>query len=301
MEVLINEEQVDVTLEEEQTLGEVMEGLRAWLKDSQLFITDVVVDEKDVSLDAPESWARTRVDDINRIEIMAMPPWEVKAAGLQVLVQYFTLLRDAIRSGDDRRLEEISGEAGHVARSLPSYAEDLVDTRDRTDIFHRVVDAPEVREGSLPDPDRATELLRYLDQAVTVLTSRAREISRPQAEAIATAQTIRGLIPEMNEISVMLQRNEDRRAMDSLVRFTELVGKLLRIMPHMVRAGDVPQVSTDRLEEYGAELNATLEEMVDAFGTQDSVLIGDLVEYELVPKIEELLDSIPAAGQDTQS
>lgn len=301
MEVLINEEQVDVTLEEEQTLGEVMEGLRGWLNDSQLFITDVVVDEQDVKLDAPESWAQTRVDSIGRIEIMAMAPWEVKAAGLQVLVQYFTLLRDAIRSKDGRQLDEVSGEADHIARTLPTYAQDLIDPNDRTDILHRIVDAPEIREGTLPGAERATELLGYLDQAVTVLASRAREISRPHAEAAATARTIRGLIPEVSEVSVLLQRGEDRRAMDSLVRFTELVGKLLRIMPHMVRGNHEPAVSAERLEKYGAELNATLEELVDAFGTQDSVLIGDLVEYELVPKIEELLDYIPSVEQDAQS
>ncbi len=301
MEVLINEEQVDVTLEEEQTLGEVMEGLRGWLNDSQLFITDVIVDEQDVKLDAPESWAQTRVDDIDRIEIMAMAPWEVKAAGLQVLVRYFTLLRDAIRSEDGRQLDEVSGEAEHISRSLPTYAQDLIDPNERTDILHRIVDAPEIREGTLPDGERATELLGYLDQAVTVLTSRAREISRPHAEAVATARTIGGLIPEVSEVSVLLQRGEDRRAMDSLVRFTELVGKLLRIMPHMVREKDAPGVSADRLEQYGAELNATLEELVDAFGTQDSVLIGDIVEYELVPKIEELLDYIPSVEQDAQS
>lgn len=301
MEVLINEEQVDVTLEEEQTLGEVMEGLRGWLNDSQLFITDVIVDEQDVKLDAPESWAQTRVDDIDRIEIMAMAPWEVKAAGLQVLVRYFTLLRDAIRSEDGRQLDEVSGEAEHISRSLPTYAQDLIDPNERTDILHRIVDAPEIREGTLPGGERATELLGYLDQAVTVLASRAREISRPHAEAVATARTIGGLIPEVSEVSVLLQRGEDRRAMDSLVRFTELVGKLLRIMPHMVREKDAPGVSADRLEQYGAELNATLEELVDAFGTQDSVLIGDIVEYELVPKIEELLDYIPSVEQDAQS
>jgi len=301
VEVLINEERVDVTLEEEQTLGEVMEGLRGWLNDAKLFITDVVVDEQDVRLDAPDSWSQTRVDDIGRIQIMAMPPWEVKAAGLQVLVQYFTLLRDAIRDGDARQLGEVSEEAEHIAESLPTYAQDLIDPNGRTDILHRIVDAREIREGVLPDSERTAELLGYLDQAATVLTSRAREISQPQAEAAATAQTIRGLLPEVNEVSILLQRGEDRRAMDSLVRFTELVGKLLRIMPHLVREVASSLISAERLQNYGAELNATLEELVDAFGTQDSVLIGDLVEYELVPKVEELLDYIPSAERDSQS
>lgn len=297
MEVLINREQVDVTLEHERTLGEVMEGLRGWLNDSQLYITDVLVDQQDVRLDAPENWADTDIDDVGRIEIRALPPWEVKAAGLDVLVQYFTLLRDTLRAGEASQLRSLAADAESVAASLPIYARDLVDEEERSDPFFRIVDAPEIRGGELPAPERGQELLGYLEQAITVLTGRAREIANPIPEAVATARAIRGLVPDMSDVSVLLQRGEDRRAMDYIVRFTELVAKLLRIMPHAIRQNEDPAASTAELERYGTELNATLQELVGAFGTQDSVLIGDLVEYELVPKIEELLAYVPHEEQ----
>jgi hypothetical protein len=301
VEVLINQEQVDVTLEHEKTLGEVMDGIRGWLNESQLYITDVMVDERDVKLDAPESWAGTSVDDIHRIEILALPPWEVRAAGLQILVQYFTLLRDAVRDGDETRLSELSGETDRIGESLPIYAQDLVDAEARDDAFFGIVDAPEIRNGTAPTGARREELLTRLEQCITVLGARIREISRPFAEAHATARTIRGLLPEVNEVSVLLQRGEDRHAMDLIVRFTELIAKLLRIMPHIARDEADPRVSQDRLEQYGTELNQTLEELVGAFDTQDSVLIGDLVEYELVPKIEELLDYVPSEEPNERS
>lgn len=294
MEVLINQEQVDVTLEHEKTLGEVMDGIRGWLNEAQLYITDVMVDERDVKLDAPEAWAATSVDDIHRIEILALPPWEVRAAGLQILVQYFTLLRDAVRDGDDARLGELASEAERIGESLPIYAQDLVDAEERDDVFYRIIDSPEIRHGEAPTGTRREQLLTQLEQCITVLAGRIREISRPFAEANATARTIRGLLPEVNEVSVLLQRGEDRRAMDLIVHFTELIAKLLRIMPHVVREKADPRVSQDRLEQYGTELNETLQELVGAFDTKDSVLIGDLVEYELVPKIEELLEYVPS-------
>lgn len=301
MEVLINREQVDVTLEHERTLGEVMEGLRGWLNDSQLFITDVLVDQQDVRLDAPENWADTDIDDVGRIEIRALPPWEVKAAGLEVLVQYFTLLQDSLRTGDAAQVRALAADAESIAASLPIYAQDLVDEDERSDPFFRIVDAPEIRGGELPADDRHTELLGYLDTAITVLTARGREIAHPLPEAHATARAIRGLVPDMSEVSVLLQRGEDRRAMDYIVRFTELVAKLLRIMPHALRQNEDPAASTAELERYGTELNTTLQELVGAFGTQDSVLIGDLVEYELVPKIEELLSYVPQEDQAEQA
>jgi hypothetical protein len=301
VEVLINQEQVDVKLEDERTLGEVMEGLQGWLNESQLYITDVTVDEQDVKLDAPESWAERSVDDIDRIEILALPPWEVRSSGLQILVEYFSVLKEAVETGEPERIADLASEAESVSASLPVYASDLVDEKRRDDVFLKIVDAPEVREGRLPEGERREELLTQLSQAVTVLNSRVREIERPYQEAGATARTIRGLIPKVNEVSVLLQRGEDRDAMNLIVRFTELLAKLLRIMPHVARVGADQGVSKERLESYGSELNATLEELVGAFNSQDSVLIGDLVEYELVPKVEELLDYVPEPEQSEQT
>jgi hypothetical protein len=300
VQVLINQERVDVTLENEKTLGEVVHGIRTWLNESQLYITDVTVDEQGVALDAPDSWADTSIEDVDRIEISALPPWQVKSAGLQLLTDYFSYLADAIRNGKQENIAELATEAPNVASSLPLYARDLVDTENRDDIFSRIVDAPEILEGRLPDGPRSEELLGYLDQAVTVLRGRLREVASPVTESAATAETIRTLIPEMNEMSVLLQRGEDAKAMDLIVRFTELIAKLLRIVPHVERETDDPTFAKDNLEPYGEELNTTLGELVEAFNAQDSVLIGDLVEYELVPKIEELLEQIPR-GEGDQS
>lgn len=293
MQVLINQEEVDVKLESERTLGEVMDGIRRWLNDSQLYVTDVVVDDEDVQLDTPDSWATTDVDNVGLIEIRALPAWEVRSRGLQILVDYFSLLRDAIEQKDENQLTQLASEAKTIATTLPTYAPDLVNSEKRDDAFFRVVDAQEVRDGRLPEAERHDELLKYLEQAVTLLKARTREIEEPFQEAAATAQMIRELVGAVNEVSVLLQRGEDKEAMDLIVRFTELLAKLLRIMPNVVRLDAEPRVTPEQLEQYGTELNAILEELVGAFNTQDSVLIGDLVEYELVPKIEELLEYVP--------
>ncbi|MFP4205186.1 MAG: hypothetical protein ACLFRR_08065 [Spirochaetaceae bacterium] len=299
MEVLINEKPVDVTLEDERTLGEVLDELRGWLGNAELYITDVVVDEQNVRLDTPESWAAMSIDDVGRIEINALPPWQVKANGLRVIASYFEILRDVLQADDRERLTELSAEAQYIAEGLPTYAGDLVNRNDRSDVFFRIIDAPEVRQAVLPDAERRRELQGYLDQAVTVLRARQRELSQPHTEAWATSEALQGLLSQVTEVSVLLQRGEDREAMDLLVRFTELTSKLLRVMPQVARTTGSDELSIEQLERYGAELNATLEELVEAFGVQDSVLIGDLVEYELVPKIEELIRIVPPVSSET--
>ncbi len=42
-------------------------------------------------------------------------------------------------------------------------------------------------------------------------------------------------------------------------------------------------------KEFYEELNSNLKELIEAFKTNDSVLIGDLLEYEIAPRIEMLI------------
>ena len=39
---------------------------------------------------------------------------------------------------------------------------------------------------------------------------------------------------------------------------------------------------------FYSELNKVLKELLEAFKLKDSVLIGDLMEYEMAPRLEEL-------------
>ena len=42
-------------------------------------------------------------------------------------------------------------------------------------------------------------------------------------------------------------------------------------------------------EEFYTELNGLLNDVLAAFDARDSVLIGDLFEYEIAPRVEALL------------
>ena len=46
------------------------------------------------------------------------------------------------------------------------------------------------------------------------------------------------------------------------------------------------------MEQSVSELSGSLKELLDAFNAKDTVLIGDLMEYEIVPKVELLIGII---------
>jgi hypothetical protein len=56
-----------------------------------------------------------------------------------------------------------------------------------------------------------------------------------------------------------------------------------------------PRETTTKLRTHTDDLRATLEELVGAFNDKDTVLIGDLLEYDMLPRVEELLELVPDA------
>jgi hypothetical protein len=78
--------------------------------------------------------------------------------------------------------------------------------------------------------------------------------------------------------------------MNIVARFVELVSKVTRLLSSEQQESCARQVE---------ELNGILQELVEAFQSQDTVLIGDLLEYETVPRIQEILST--ALGKNVTS
>jgi hypothetical protein len=72
--------------------------------------------------------------------------------------------------------------------------------------------------------------------------------------------------------------------MEAVVRFSELSQRLLAQLGRL----RVPEVGGREPREFFAELNRVLGELLSAFQARDTVLIGDLLEYEVAPRLRQL-------------
>ena len=68
--------------------------------------------------------------------------------------------------------------------------------------------------------------------------------------------------------------------MEIVIRFADIVQSLMDLLPFLP-----PDAERARIL---VELTPVLRELVDAFGSRDSVLIGDLLEYEVAPRMERI-------------
>ena len=126
--------------------------------------------------------------------------------------------------------------------------------------------------------------------AVLRATVRARsvEIEHPAEALRAAAAELAGSSRDLAEVSLLLQTGADARAMAHIGRFTELLQSLLRTVGRLRREAPDAQPAEAGLKGVFEDLNAMLRQALEALAARDTVLLGDLLEYEVAPRLASL-------------
>ena len=100
-----------------------------------------------------------------------------------------------------------------------------------------------------------------------------------------------GFVPQLKEIPVQLQTGKDMTVLETIHRFSLDLQGLYQVLPLIPLAGlpgESSAVDGIPFGEYPSELAPVLSELIKALEIKDTVLAGDLSEYELAPRIERL-------------
>jgi hypothetical protein len=138
---------------------------------------------------------------------------------------------------------------------------------------------PEDRGG----PSRG-KTVTCLEQLETRVARRLEELEDPRAALSRLAAELEPCLARAAEVSLLLQTGRDREAMELIVRFSELTQLLVRLL----ETAGLPAVDGQEPREFFGELNRMLKELTQAFEAKDTVLIGDLMEYEIAPRLRRL-------------
>lgn len=274
MRILVNEKELDVTLQNEKTVGDIFGQVERWLADSGMSISRIEMDDDDVSGVAREQWESKPLDDVQQIQLEAALPADRDPQSLITLIEYFELLARNLEERSQSALRDVLGEFPYIRGSadrvlrltgssgaLLGPIEELVETVDHAE------DAGQLSESV------CEHALKQTNSVISHLQSRLSEILRPEQELRVTASLLSEQLPGVSEVAILLQQGRDEEAMGRIARFSELVSKYTRLNP---------DIETDELLE-------PLNELLSAFNNSDTVLIGDLLEYEIVPLIEKTL------------
>lgn len=280
MKIVINEVEIDYSLEQESTVGEVFAELDEWLRRNGHVIETIHIDSAAYKTDDPE-WRAWTVDSVNEMNLVARSIREQDLNDLETINQYFALLQRVVNEGTPEQqndaLEVLESVLFGVRRLLPEVAEAIGDGA----VFR--------------DPARKGKAYELCAMTLSVVQTRRREIAEPERESQATVTALRQTLNRIEGVPAQLQSGDSGLAMTTLTRFTELVSKLLRMLPMLMEVD--PSIARSTVEEktmpdFVLDLNTVLTELVEAFSSDDFVLVGDLLEYEVSPRVVALLDAL---------
>ena len=293
MEITLNSEPFDVTIENEVNLGELFYGISEWLNKSGYEITELIQDGKNLELYNNE-WQSHLLNSINNLDIVTIPGSAKYIKDLQIIYQSISLLLNAIEKDNFSLINDLITELPYITGVLNTFL-----TKNDISNFgkEKLITLINVYTDSNKKETNIKNILQdYLANLLKILKSRIKEVTTPFTELQETTEKLKILIPVITDVALMLQTGNDKKAMDSVLQFIDLSEKLIRIFPFLVEQGytDIrnQSIGNDNFSDFYKDLNDILLELLEAFDIKDSILIGDLMEYEIVPRLDKLLEYI---------
>lgn len=274
MNLTINGATVDFELEREKDLGEVLYSLDRWLDGQGLIISDIDLDGEPVNGDIAAASKRS-VDSVGRLDLRVERLSAFRGTALRNAAELLSRLGAQAQPPD--------------AAGALSAASGFLDPEE--------LSVMEMALSASGSPD-SSESRAALDRARAFMAERLLESEDPRAQAKAAADAFRAKRESILNIPVWLQTGRDKDAMAAVAGFTEAFAKLLRLIPVLSESGvDLSALDVDGrpYSQFFSELNGALSELMRAFEARDTVLIGDLSEYEVLPRLDSVFAAVEKA------
>jgi hypothetical protein len=284
VEILINDVPISFELEHETTAGEVMDGLSRWLTSNGHTVNEVLLNGDPVPDDS--AWRSHGVDTVERLEIRAASIHQLEIDQLETIINYTDLLRRVAQEGSLQQVSSVLEELPHISHAIHRLVPDLSGL---------LAESASTAVQNSFTGDSREQLSRRAGEVTRILQQRQRELLEPEHELRGTVTALQQILPSFEEVPTQLQSGREKEALDLVAQFAELTRRLLRVLP--VASAARPelaeiQVEGEAFSESVQELNALFRELEEAFENDDMVLIGDVMEYELLPKLTTLTGAI---------
>ncbi|MCL2558425.1 MAG: hypothetical protein FWE09_08095, partial [Treponema sp.] len=103
----------------------------------------------------------------------------------------------------------------------------------------------------------------------------------------------------LERLPLDLQTGMDSRAAETAGIFSGLAGKVFRLYD-LLRAAGHPvaaiKIGDTQVADYVADFHAMLNDLLAAYERQDTVLVGDIAEYEMAPRLRDFYGAVLAAA-----
>ncbi|MDR2101585.1 MAG: hypothetical protein LBP43_03355 [Treponema sp.] len=273
MDIGINGKTADITIESEETIGELLAGIETWLAGAGFRLSGLEVDGESVDIGAIPAVCGRNLQGIRRIDVKASSKPELLLEALCYAREYLKAYTEASRE-DGRRIAEdwnLSAAARFLSAESPPVSRDLAG------FFSG--------EGA------------EFQRLYALIEERIRELTDPRGELAGMEKQVADIVLRLEDLPLDIQTGKDGRAAETITLFSDITEKLFRLFYQIgtgqIRSG-APCGGADSPPpgDLSEDFNLALKELLAAYETKDVVLIGDLAEYEIAPRLQTLYSSM---------
>lgn len=305
MRIVVNGAPIALDVKESSSLGELLAGADDLLDRAGSVIVSLKVDGEEVDADDYARFATRPSAEVSSVEIQAEDAAAIRARAIETLLE---LLEIARRSAQDKTPAD-HPETRSAAEGIGDWPGLRSGAKDIRDAFAGLFAADELsfvqlfsdlleRAGDEPDKASRVELSAQADRIASVFGERLAEFRRPAAEMLAAAALFDGRAAELADLPVLLQTGKEDQAMKAVLYFIEIFNKVIRIIPELRRSGiDTSSIAVEgtAMPDFYGAFNGVLRQLTEAFEHKDAVLIGDLAEYEVLPRMRSFFAAMREA------
>ena len=271
MKITINGADADIQPETEKTVGEILCALDSWLAGSGHRLSGLCVDGETANTAIMETFFDREIDKINTLDIFTSSLLQLIAESLFCVMQEITAY-----------------ETANFEEKIP-FAENWKDSPEACLLAEQCPDIYNWTLNTFAGEGAGALALR------SIIEERLRELQDPAGEMDRLQLLVTDVCTRLEDLPLDIQTGKDARAAETVNIFSGTAEKIFRIINILKMEGyPVKDITADNtpIDAFIAEFNTALEELLAAYEQSDSVLVGDIAEYEMAPRLHKLYSAI---------
>lgn len=329
MEIFINKEKLDFQLEEEKNLKEVIEGINDWLFKNLKVVDEIIIDGK-VFKDDIQNLVKYPVDSALKLDLTIIDINELVHSSLSETKSYLTEICNYLNSKSDFSEEDIKRLISGVSWTINIFSrinkiynyEQLFKTK-KFNFIKEIINLEKTKEKieHLEVTKKFDEINKILKNELILHLSKWADnidiLVKKNEASFKNIESIRDKVSEqifkiikkvpdiqkLIEMIVMdMQTGHEKEAMTNIQIITgtlESIFALLQLIKSTFSV-DYNQIkyNNETIASFNKNIMELLKEIVQAMEIKDTVLISDLLNYELSPKLEQYGDILKLIAKE---
>jgi len=269
MIIKINEQALEFALDNEKTLGEVFTAVEQWLLKTAHRISRVLVNGQVIGASMLEETFKKEITGVETLDIYTNVVSELTASCIVNL------------------LEDINEYEKTPFEEKAKFFERWKESASALFIYEQMPDLYSYFFNTFSSGDISAQTLRSITEEIQ------REVNDPPAEFVKVEPVLDEICARLTDLPLDIQTGKDLRASQTLQLFSAVTEKIIRIFYQLNSQGYLTREDEIKTIAQGfADFKDVIKELLEAYEKHDTVIVGDLSEYEASPRLKELYSNI---------